>query len=276
MTAAPVLDPVARKTAQSAPFRQVAEALAQPGADVCVSGVTGSLGAFLLTALQRGLERPILVVAADENSAESWRDDLMTIAGEGVVHYFPAWDVDLYDGRSPDADLAKQIEHAKDSNAKVEAGGGDSGRGVRDGRDAEAGTSKGPNVGTKDTTVTKETKVVEKAPTSRIDPTKPTGDSSFLDPNKVLSRIKSVYMSGLKRCHNNLLKKDPSAGGKVTLKFKIGPTGRVTKAKVSGFDSGVDACIQGLVLGWRFDVPKDSDGDPTDADFSLTLALQAT
>lgn len=180
------------------------------------------------------------------------------------------------DGRSPDADLAKQIEHAKDSNAKVEAGGGDSGRGVRDGRDAEAGTGKGPNVGGKDTEVKTTTKTTEKAPGSRISPTRPSGDSSFLDPNKVLSRIKSVYMSGLKRCHKKLLKKDPTAGGKVKLKFRIGPSGRVTKAKVSGFESGVDSCIQKLVMGWRFAVPKDEDGEPTDADFSLTLALQAT
>ena len=106
MTAAPALDSVARKTAQSAPFKQVLERIAANQRDVLVHGLPATLGAFLLTTVQRQLGRQIVVVAADENHAESWRDDLKAIAGDDIVHYFPAWDVGLYDGRSPDADVS--------------------------------------------------------------------------------------------------------------------------------------------------------------------------
>ena len=106
MTVAPALDSVARKTAQSAPFKLVLERIAGGDRDVLVHGLPTTLGAFLLTTVQRQLGRQIVVVAADENQAESWRDDLTAIAGDDIVHYFPAWDVGLYDGRSPDADVS--------------------------------------------------------------------------------------------------------------------------------------------------------------------------
>ena len=106
MTVAPALDSVARRTAQTAPVRQVVERLQSGDGDVIVHGLPATLGAFLCTAIQRQLETPLIVVAADENRAEAWRDDLMAIAGEDVVRYFPMWDVDLYDGRSPDAEVS--------------------------------------------------------------------------------------------------------------------------------------------------------------------------
>jgi transcription-repair coupling factor (superfamily II helicase) len=106
MTVAPALDSVARKTAQSAPFKQVLERIAADQRDILVHGLPATLGAFLLTTVQRQLGRQIVVVATDENQAESWRDDLTAIAGDDIVHYFPAWDVGLYDGRSPDADVS--------------------------------------------------------------------------------------------------------------------------------------------------------------------------
>ena len=106
MTVAPALDTVFRKTAQSPPFKQVLERIAGGDRDLLVHGMPATLGAFLLTAIQRQLNRQIVVVAADENHAESWRDDLTAIAGSNLVHYFPAWDVGLYDGRSPDADVS--------------------------------------------------------------------------------------------------------------------------------------------------------------------------
>ena len=112
MAVAPALDPVARTTAQSAPVRQVLDRLAG-GREVRVHGLPASLGAFLLTAAQRELGRSILVVAADESRAEAWRDDLTAVAGAEVVRYFPMWDIDLYDGRSPDMEVsALRIEAA--------------------------------------------------------------------------------------------------------------------------------------------------------------------
>ena len=89
MTVAPALDSVARKTAQSAPFKLVLERIAGGDRDVLVHGLPTTLGAFLLTTVQRQLGRQIVVVATDENQAESWRDDLTAIAGDDIVHYFP-------------------------------------------------------------------------------------------------------------------------------------------------------------------------------------------
>lgn len=106
MTVAPALDSVARKTAHSPSFKQVLERLSGGSRDTLVHGLPSTLGAFLLTAVQRQLNRQILVVAADENRAEAWRDDLTAIAGPDVVHYLPAWDVGLYDGHSPDVDVS--------------------------------------------------------------------------------------------------------------------------------------------------------------------------
>ena len=47
----------------------------------------------------------MIIVAADEDRTEQWRDDLQAIAGGQVVRHFPAWDADVYDKRSPDIEI---------------------------------------------------------------------------------------------------------------------------------------------------------------------------
>lgn len=94
-----------------------------------------------------------------------------------------------------------------------------------------------------------------------------------LDPNKVARKIQSRYRRGLQQCHERLLKVNPRAGGRVQLSFTVGPTGRVTKANVKGFDPTVDACIKGQAAQWRFSAPKE-DGKPTSADFEVPLLLK--
>jgi outer membrane biosynthesis protein TonB len=96
---------------------------------------------------------------------------------------------------------------------------------------------------------------------------------SDLDPSQVVKRIRGKYLAGIKRCHQRVLKVDPKAEGKVTIRFTVGPTGRVTKATVKGFDPTVDACIKGQAAKWRFSAPKD-DGKPTSADFEVPLLLK--
>ena len=99
------LDALARLTAQTPSFAAVVSRLRDGEQEVLLNGLPNSLGAFLLTHVQRTLDRTLLVVAADEDRAEQWRDDLQAIAGEEVVHYFPAWDAELYDKRSPDIEI---------------------------------------------------------------------------------------------------------------------------------------------------------------------------
>ncbi len=96
---------------------------------------------------------------------------------------------------------------------------------------------------------------------------------SDLDPNAVVKRIRGKYLAGIKRCHSKVLKIDPKAQGKVTIRFTVGPTGKVTKAKVKGFDPTVDSCIRSLASKWRFSAPKD-EGKPTSASFEVPLLLK--
>ncbi|MCE9577102.1 MAG: AgmX/PglI C-terminal domain-containing protein [Deltaproteobacteria bacterium] len=179
------------------------------------------------------------------------------------------------DRRKPGTDLGQQMQDVKDSGRKVEVGGG-SGRGTRGDGEARTGTGKGPVLNGPNGPVDPNGgKGEEKVPPGRINVSdKQSFDESTLTPDAVLAKIMSAYMSGLKRCHKDLLKTDPVARGKVTLKFTVSESGRVSKASVKGFNDGLDSCIQARVTTWRFAEPKDKDGEGTDADFQITLALQ--
>jgi hypothetical protein len=98
-------------------------------------------------------------------------------------------------------------------------------------------------------------------------------DESTLTPDIVLAKIQAAYMAGLKRCYKEYLTKDASAHGKVTLSLTIIETGRTGKGSAKGFSGEVDECIGNLMTGWRFPIPKDKEGDPTEASFSITLQL---
>ena len=81
-------------------------------------------------------------------------------------------------------------------------------------------------------------------------------------------------MPGIKRCYKNYLNKDASARGKVGLSLTVNQTGRTTQGSASGFPADeVNSCITGLMSGWTFPIPKDKDGDPTEASFRITLQL---
>ena len=95
-----------------------------------------------------------------------------------------------------------------------------------------------------------------------------------LDPEAVAKIIRSRYLQGIKRCHERLLKQNPSAKGRVQLRFTVGPTGGVTKSSVKGFDPTVDACIHDFTKKWRFGTPKDDENKPTSADFQIPLLLE--
>jgi hypothetical protein len=178
--------------------------------------------------------------------------------------------------RDPRNDLSEAIAAVRRSGARVEVGGGSGSRGTRGEASTEIGTGQGPQVeGPGETTTRTVEKVAEKVPQGRIN----VGESSTLDettlrPNDVLRKIQTVYMNGLKRCHRDLLKRDPTAGGRVGLRFTVGETGRVVRVKAEGFDPGVDRCIESQAQQWRFGVPRDPDGDPTDASFRISLVLQ--
>jgi hypothetical protein len=80
-------------------------------------------------------------------------------------------------------------------------------------------------------------------------------------------------MAGLKRCYKEHLKKNASARGKVTLNLTVNETGRPVKGAAHGFAQEVDDFITGQMASWRFPIPKDTDGEATEACFAITLQL---
>ena len=101
------LDDIARATAQTASFAEVVKRLRQGDSSILLHGLPPTLLAFLTAHVQRSIAAPVLALAADEDRAEQWRDDLQSIVGDDIVRYFPAWDVDVYEGRSPDVEITE-------------------------------------------------------------------------------------------------------------------------------------------------------------------------
>jgi TonB family protein len=107
---------------------------------------------------------------------------------------------------------------------------------------------------------------------------KPTGASSDdrsknLSPASILAKIRRQYSAGLKQCFRQVLKIDETAAGTIKLKFKISERGSVARAKVtSGFGfPTLDKCVEAKARTWRFDPPRDEDGDPRPMTVSLSL-----
>ncbi len=98
-------------------------------------------------------------------------------------------------------------------------------------------------------------------------------DESTLSADGVLSKIQAAYLSGIKRCYKDELKKDATARGKLRLGFTVKSNGATAAIKVNGFATGVEACTTSLIALWTFPIPKDKDGDATEASFSITLNM---
>jgi hypothetical protein len=175
--------------------------------------------------------------------------------------------------RNPGADLGKQLDQVREGGKSVALGGG-SGRGTRGDGDPRVGTGSGPGANTGSVDSAGGNKV-EKGPSGRISVSdKEGGDDSNLTPDAVLAKIMSAYMSGLKRCYKDHLKSDPSARGKVGLSFTVNETGRSVSNKARAeWSPEVAGCIQSRMEAWRFPIPKDNDGEPTEASFDITLQL---
>ena len=159
--------------------------------------------------------------------------------------------------RRPGADLSQQIADAKEGrNLKVGTGGGFGARATA--RDLLA--TGGPTVA--------------KGPLGRITFSDSKAfDESTLTVGHVLRKVQSTYVAGLKRCYKTRLAVDATLKGKMKLDFSVNEAGRATGAKVRGFDPELDTCITGLMANWIFPVPKDRDGELTDASFGMTLTL---
>lgn len=100
-----------------------------------------------------------------------------------------------------------------------------------------------------------------------------TFDETTLTPDVVVAKITSVYMAGIKRCYKSYLASDASARGKVVVTLEINEAGRSISPKVAGFASEIDQCLTGMAGNWVFPIPKDADGEKTEAGFQITFQM---
>lgn len=94
-----------------------------------------------------------------------------------------------------------------------------------------------------------------------------------LDGTTVTDEIRRTYLGGLKRCYKNSLKVDPTIAGKVQIDFEVSETGQGNAIEVTAPVPDLETCVASQVDTWTFAVPKDDDGDPTSAQFRITLDL---
>lgn len=97
--------------------------------------------------------------------------------------------------------------------------------------------------------------------------------STTLTAAAVLERIQSTYLAGLQRCYRLGLSEDATLSGRVMVSFTVDERGQVADRDANGLSSKVDQCISDQMTRWRFPVPTNK-GSPTEASFSVSLALQ--
>lgn len=173
------------------------------------------------------------------------------------------------------ADLNKAIDNIRESGRDVKTGGG-GGRGKTRGHRGNIGENEGPGVeGPGDGGGVGDKKEQEIGSRASFDRPETFGETS-LDPNSVARIIRRRYLRGIQRCHQRVLKKNPTAGGRVDIEFTVGGSGRVVSSDVNGFNREVDACIKGLTRSWRFPPPKGPGGQPGSATFFIPFVLKPT
>lgn len=174
--------------------------------------------------------------------------------------------------RQPGTDLQKQLDAVGDRTVVV----GNENGGFRNQPPEHIGTGDGPNLDNPTQVANQQPKHPEREPGGRIQikPLPPEGPGTTLTVQAVLDKIQGVYMSGLQRCYKKGLLDDSKLSGKVSMSFTVSDRGALEDASARGVSGEVDACISSFMGSWRFAIPRDKEGDATDASFKLALALQ--
>lgn len=173
--------------------------------------------------------------------------------------------------RTPGADLGKQIDAVGDRPITV---GGDRDNGFRQQQDGRIGVDHGPTIDAPTQVTTNEPKREDHPGRIQVRPLPmPGGNDTTLTAKMVLDKINTVYMPGLQRCYKKGLVEDGSLAGKITMAFTVTERGTLDEQSATGVGDKVDGCVTDLMASWRFPVPKDKDGDPTDKAFQLSLQL---
>ena len=93
-------DDLTSKIGKCSGFEEVVRRLSSRDSNLKLSGLPNSLGAFLISHIQSKLDHNIVILTAEVEGAEKWRDDLQAIIGKENVSYFPAWENNVYENNS--------------------------------------------------------------------------------------------------------------------------------------------------------------------------------
>lgn len=76
---------------------------------------------------------------------------------------------------------------------------------------------------------------------------------------EIVRRIVRQHVNEVSYCYQKALQKDPTRAGRVVLRFKIDPSGQVTRSAVQSSTLGspeVEACVAGAARRWIFPKPR--------------------
>ncbi|MEM6995929.1 MAG: AgmX/PglI C-terminal domain-containing protein [Myxococcota bacterium] len=89
----------------------------------------------------------------------------------------------------------------------------------------------------------------------------------------ITRRIVRSHINELRYCYNQGLVRNPELKGRVSVKFTVGPTGKVSKSEVKKStveDPNVGNCVAKAVKRWKF--PKPTDGKAADVLYPFVLS----
>jgi hypothetical protein len=173
-------------------------------------------------------------------------------------------------GRQPGGSLDRQIEDARNKRITI---GGDPRSRVDD--RAHIDVDHRRDLPIDDPTIVRTQPRHDDGPKGRltIGPVH-TDEPTTLTPDAVVDKIRTAYYAGLERCYHKAQVVDPTLSGKIALTFTVESHGRVTDPEASGVTAQVDSCIQSQMASWHFPAPRTKTGEPTDASYKISLALQ--
>jgi len=66
-----------------------------------LSGLTGSLRSFLISYLGESIEKPLVLISSNSESAEKLYEDIQQIAPEQILRFIPKTENNPYDEKQP-------------------------------------------------------------------------------------------------------------------------------------------------------------------------------
>lgn len=101
-------------------------------------------------------------------------------------------------------------------------------------------------------------------------------NKSSLSAAAVAGKINASYLSAIRRCYGELLRKQPTAGGALQLDFTVNAVGKLSEpgAKATGATlAPVASCVRDAMATWQFAIPQSEYGEPRTARFGIALRL---